>query len=84
MMTELQWAAAKKAGIAVLAAICVILIFRMSPILAFMIIFLSGIGFGTYTFVMDMEKQKTAEAEHKAYMEKLRKEHEEALDKIKR
>ena len=83
-MNELQLAAAKKAGIAVLSAICLILLFRMSPILAIMLMFVGGIGFGSYTFFMDMEKEKIREAEHKAYMEKLQRERQEALDKIGR
>jgi hypothetical protein len=83
-MNELQWAAAKKAVIAVLVAICVLLLFRMSPILAIMLVFLSGIGFGTYMFAMDMEEAKIHKAEYEKTMEKIRKEHEEALDKIGR
>lgn len=81
MMTELQWAATKKAGIAVLAAICVLLIFRMSPILAFILIFLSGVGIGSYMFFMDMEQAKIHKAEYEKSMEKLRKLHSDALDK---
>lgn len=83
-MTELQIAAAKKAGIAVLAAMCFILLFRMSPMLAIMLLFISGIGFGSYMFFMDMEMEKIREEEHKANMEKIRKENQEALDKFKR
>lgn len=83
-MNELQWSAAKKAGIAVLAAICFILLFRMSPILTIMLMFIGGIGFGSYSIFMDLEKEKIRDAEHKAYMEKLQKERQEALDKIGR
>jgi hypothetical protein len=83
-MNELQMAAAKKAGIAVLAAMCFILLFRLSPILAIMLLFISGIGFGSYMFFMDMEMEKIREEEHKANMEKIRKETQEALDKFKR
>ena len=83
-MNELQWAAAKKAGIAILAAICLILLFRMSPMLAIMLVFLGGIGFGSYMFFMEMETDKIRKAEHKAYMEKLQRERQEALDKIGR
>lgn len=83
-MNEVQVSAAKKAVVAVLGAICLILLFRMSPMLAIMLVFLGGVGFGTYTFYMDMEKQRISEEEHKRYMEKIRKEHEEALDKIRR
>jgi hypothetical protein len=83
-MNELQLAAAKKAGIAVLAAVCFVLLFRMSPILAIMLMFIGGIGFGSYNIFMDIEKEKIREVEHKAYMEKLQKERQEALDKIGR
>ena len=76
-MNELQWAAAKKAAIAVMAAICLLLIFKMSPILAIMLVFLSAVGFGSYNIFLD-------NARHKETMEKLEKEHKEMLDRIKR
>lgn len=83
-MNELQLAAAKKAGIAVLAAMCFILLFRMSPMLAIMLLFMSGVGFGSYMFFMDMEMEKIREEEHKTNMEKIRKETQEAIDNFKR
>lgn len=76
-MNELQWAAAKKAAIAVMAAICVLLIFKVSPILAILIVFLSAVGFGSYNIFLDA-------ARHKENMERLEKERKEMLDRIKR
>ena len=83
-MDELQWTAAKKAAIAVIVAICVLLIFKMSPILAIMLVFLGGIGIGSYMFFMDMEQAKIHKAEYEKSMENLRKLREEALDKTNR
>lgn len=76
-MNELQWAAAKKAAIAVMAAICLLLIFKVSPILAIIILFLGIVGFGSYNIFLDA-------ARHKREMEKLEKEHQAFLDKIRR
>lgn len=83
-MNELQWKSAKKAGLAVLVAICVVLIFRMSPILAFVLIFLSGVGISSYMFFMDMENSKIRQKEYEKSMENLRKMSNEALDKTHR
>lgn len=83
-MNELQWKAAKKAGLAVLVAICVLLLFKLSPILAIMLIFLSGIGAGAYMISMDMEQSKINQAKYEEHMENIRKMREEALDKIGR
>lgn len=83
-MNELQLAAAKKAGIAVLAAVCLILLFKMSPILAIMLIFLTAVGGGSYMFFMDMEHSKIRAKEYEKSMENLRKMREEALDKTHR
>lgn len=83
-MNELQLAAAKKAGIAVLGAVCFILLFKMSPVLAIMLIFLIGVGGGSYMFFMDMEHSKIRQKEYEKSMENLRKMSEEALDKVNR
>lgn len=87
-MNELQLSAAKKAGIAVLAAICFILIFKMSPILAIMLIFLTAVGGGSYMLFMDMEHSKTRQKEYEKRMNDLarmrRDTVEEAIDKINR
>lgn len=72
-MNELQLAAAKKAGIAVLGAVCFILLFKMSPVLAIMLIFLIGVGGGSYMFFMDMEQHKIHTKEMEERMERLRK-----------
>lgn len=82
-MTELQWSAAKKAGIAVLVAICVLLLFKMSPILAIMLVFLSMVGFGSYMMFMDIEQSKIRTKEYEKTMENLRKQREEFLDRHK-
>lgn len=83
-MNELQWKSAKKAGLAVLVAICVVLIFRMSPVLAFVLIFLGGVGISSYMFFMDMEQSKIHRAEYEKSMENLRKMSEESLDRTNR
>lgn len=83
-MNELQWAAAKKAAIAVLAAVCFILLFRLSPMLSIMLVFLSGVGAGSYMLFMDMETAKIRAKEHKELTEKIDRERKEALDKINR
>lgn len=83
-MNELQLAAAKKAGIAVLGAVCFILLFKMSPVLAIMLVFLIGVGGGSYMIFLDMEQSKIRQKEYEKSMENLRKMRDEALDKIHR
>ena len=84
-MNELQWKAAKKAGLAVLVAICVVLLFRMSPILAVMLVFLGGIGGGSYMIFLDMEHSKERTKEYEKRMNdlaKMRSDSKAHLDKI--
>lgn len=83
-MNELQLAAAKKAGIAVLGAVCFILLFKMSPVLAIMLVFLAGVGISSYLFFMDMEQNKIHKAEYEKRMNELARMNKEALDKTYR
>lgn len=83
-MTELQWKAAKRAGLAVLIAICVLLLFRLSPVLAIMLVFLGVVGGGSYCLFLDMEHSKIRRKEYQKRMDELSKMSNEALDKTNR